>query len=350
MFFMSMSVAVIFLKSLACAVYYFSMFISILLIIVGLVILILGAEGLVRGSSSIAAKFKISPLIIGLTVVSFGTSAPELTVNLVSAFQGSSDLAVGNVIGSNIVNILLVLGVCAIIVPLTVKSSTVWKEIPLALLGVFLVFVMANDALFDGVSFNALTRTDGILLLALMAIFMYYIFGMAKRDRSKGEVSGVEDSEDIKEYSVLASIGLTLGGLIGLIIGGRMLVNGAVDIASAAGLSEALIGLTVVAIGTSLPELATSVVAALKKQADIAIGNVVGSNIFNIFFVLATTSTILPLSVSGALNVDILVALAVTFLLFIFMFVRKKHQLGRWEGVAFVAIYVAYTIYLVARG
>lgn len=329
------------------------MLLSILLIIVGLIILIAGAEGLVRGSSSIASKFRISPLIIGLTVVSFGTSAPELTVNLVSAFQGSSDLAVGNVIGSNIVNILLVLGVCAIIVPLTVKSSTVWKEIPLALLGVFLIFVMANDQLFDGVSFNALTRTDGILLLSLMVIFMYYIFGMAKRDR-KGkrldEGAPADEAEDIKEYGLWTSVGLTIGGLIGLVIGGRWLVNGATEIATAAGLSEALIGLTVVAIGTSLPELATSVVAALKKQADIAIGNIVGSNIFNIFFVLATTSTILPLSVSGALSIDILVALGATLLLFIFMFVRKKHQLGRVEGGLFLALYVIYTVYLVMRG
>lgn len=329
------------------------MFISILLIVIGLVILILGAEGLVRGASSIAAKFKISPLIIGLTVVSFGTSAPELTVNLVSALQGSTDLAVSNVIGSNIVNILLILGVCAIIVPLSVKSSTVWKEIPLALLGVFLVFVMINDQLFDGVAFNALTRTDGILLLSLMAIFMYYIFGMAKRDR-KGkrldEGAPADEAEDIKEYGTLTSIGFTLGGLVGLIVGGRWLVQGATDIATAAGLSEALIGLTVVAIGTSLPELATSVVAALKKQADIAIGNVVGSNIFNVFFVLAATSTILPLPVSGALSTDVLVAVGATLLLFIFMFVRKKHHLTRWEGIAFVLLYVVYTVYLVIRG
>ena len=329
------------------------MFLSILLIIVGLIILIAGAEGLVRGASSMAAKLRISPLIIGLTVVSFGTSAPELTVNLVSAMQGSSDLALSNVIGSNIANILLILGVSAIIVPLTVKSSTVWKEIPLALLGVFLVFVMVNDALFDGVGFNALTRTDGILLLSLMAIFMYYIFGMAKRDRSGkrlDEGAPADEAENIKEYNLWVSIGMTIGGLVGLVVGGRWLVQGATDIATAAGLSEALIGLTIVAIGTSLPELATSVVAALKKQADIAIGNVVGSNIFNIFFVLATTSTILPLPVSPTLSTDILVALGATLLLFIFMFVRKKHHLTRFEGIAFVALYLMYMVYLIMRG
>lgn len=159
------------------------MLIQILLLIVGLIILVAGADWLVRGAASLAAKLKISPLVIGLTIVSFGTSAPELTVNIAAALNGSADIAIGNVVGSNIANILLILGVCAVIHPLRVKSSTVWKEIPLAALGVFLLFVMGNDALFDGVNFNALTRTDGITLMALMGIFMYYIFGMTKRDK-----------------------------------------------------------------------------------------------------------------------------------------------------------------------
>lgn len=332
------------------------MFVDILAIILGLVILVLGADGLVRGASSLAAKLRISALVIGLTVVSFGTSAPELTVNIVSALQGSPDLAVANVVGSNIVNILLILGVCAIIVPLSVKSSTVWKEIPLALLGVVLVGIMANDRLFDGVPFTALTRTDGIALLALMAIFMYYIFGMAKSDReiaadAKIDASLNKDQDTkIKQYGVAVSIGLTVLGLVGLVAGGRLLVSGAIDIAKSAGLSEALIGLTIVAVGTSLPELATSVVAALRKQADIAIGNVVGSNIFNVFFVLGATSTILPLPISNALNFDILVSIIATGLLFLFMFTGGRRKLVRWEGVVFVALYVAYITYLVIRG
>lgn len=332
------------------------MFVDILAIILGLVILVLGADGLVRGASSLAAKLRISALVIGLTVVSFGTSAPELTVNIVSALQGSPDLAVANVVGSNIVNILLILGVCAIIVPLSVKSSTVWKEIPLALLGVILVGIMANDRLFDGVPFTALTRTDGIALLALMAIFMYYIFGMAKSDReiaadAKIDASLNKDQDTkIKQYGVAVSIGLTVLGLVGLVAGGRLLVSGAIDIAKSAGLSEALIGLTIVAVGTSLPELATSVVAALRKQADIAIGNVVGSNIFNVFFVLGATSTILPLPISNALNFDILVSIIATGLLFLFMFTGGRRKLVRWEGVVFVALYVAYITYLVIRG
>ncbi|PWF45457.1 sodium:proton exchanger [Massilia glaciei] len=321
---------------------------NILFIVIGLVILVAGAEGLVRGAASIAARLKISPLVIGLTVVSFGTSAPELTVNLVAASNGSPDLAVGNVIGSNIGNILLILGVCAMIVPLEVKSSTVWKEIPLALLGVVLVLIMGNDEFFDGVGFNALTRTDGMALLALMIIFMYYVFGLAKGDRAKEEISNV--GEEVKTFSLPVSSILTVAGLAGLVFGGQLLVSGATAIAKAAGLSEALIGLTVVAIGTSLPELATSVVAALKKQADIAIGNIVGSNIFNVFFVLGTTSTITALPITLALSIDILVSIGASLLLLLFMFTGKQHRLVRWEGALFLGLYVVYLIYLIDRG
>lgn len=331
------------------------MFLNIIFILIGLVILIVGAEGLVRGASSIATKLKVSALVIGLTVVSFGTSAPELTVNLLSAFNGSPDLAVGNVVGSNIGNILLILGICAIIVPLKVKDSTVWKEIPLALLGVVLILIMGNDKFIDGVGFNALTRTDGIALLALMVIFMYYVFGLVKNDRANAanaaDVASDKTSEaQIKEYSLPLSIGMTVMGLILLVIGGRLLVTGAVDIAKAAGLSEALIGLTVVAIGTSLPELATSIVAALKKQADIAIGNIVGSNIFNVFFVLGATSTITALPITAALNVDIAVAIFATLLLFAFMFFRSRRKLVRREGIMFILIYIMYMAYLINRG
>jgi len=328
------------------------MLFDILAIIFGLIILVIGAEGLVRGASSFASKLRISPLVIGLTVVSFGTSAPELTVNIVSALQGSPDLAVSNVVGSNIANILLILGVCAIIVPLSVKSSTVWKEIPLALLGVVLLGIMANDRLFDGVPLMTLTRTDGLALLALMAIFMYYIFGMAKSDRKKtvGAKAEQSDEPEIKEYGFALSVILIILGLTGLVLGGRLLVSGAVDLAKAAGLSEALIGLTIVALGTSMPELATSVVAALRKQTDIAIGNIVGSNIFNIFFVLGTTSVILPLPISSILNFDIIVSIIATGLLFLFMFVGHRNKLVRWEGILFVTLYVTYLAYLVARG
>lgn len=325
------------------------MILNTLAIIFGIGLLVAGAEGLVRGASSIAAKFKISPLVIGLTIVAFGTSAPELTVNLVAAVNGSSDIAVGNVVGSNIVNILFILGICAVIIPLTVKSSTVWKEIPFALLGMVLLFIMGNDQFFDGVANDAITRTDGFALLAMMAIFMYYIFGMAKNDRELAKEEASE-TEELSKYSFPASTGMTIGGLILLVLGGRFLVQGATDIAAALGMSETLIGLTVVAIGTSLPELATSVVAALRGHADIAIGNVVGSNIFNVFFVLGISSTILPLPLSKELNIDIAVGVITTLVLFISMFVWRKHRLTRLEGFIFIGLYVAYVAYLVARG
>ncbi len=324
------------------------MILNFLLIVVGLALLIIGAEGLVRGASSIAAKFRISPLIIGLTIVSFGTSAPELTVNIVSALNGSPDLAIGNVVGSNIANILLILGICSMIVPLKVKSSTVWKEIPLALLGVCLLFVMGNDVLIDGVAFNAVTRTDGIVLMSLMVVFMYYIVGMARGERSK-EVKS-EGGESIERYPAWVSTLMMVGGLVGLVFGGRLLVNAAVSIAQAAGLSESLIGLTVVGIGTSLPELATSVVAALRKQADIAIGNIVGSNIFNIFWILGLTGTLLQLPFNAAASVDVLVSVGATAMLFIFMFLGKRHELTRPQGAIFLATYIGYIGFLIQRG
>lgn len=325
------------------------MIINSIAIIVGLGVLIAGAESLLRGASSLATKLKISALVIGLTVVSFGTSAPELTVNLVAAFRGSTDLALGNVVGSNIANILLVLGVSAVIVPLSVKASTVWKEIPLALLGVILLLIMGNDTLLDGSANNVISHTDGFILLALMALFMYYVYRLVQSDREEqSEIVEVEKS--MHHYSGWVASLMTLLGLVGLFAGGRLLVIGASGLASQAGLSEALIGLTVVAIGTSLPELVTSIVAARKGQADIAIGNIVGSNIFNVFFVIGTTSAIATLPVSPQIDVDIIISIIATLLLFIFMFVSGKHRLARWQGALFVSMYIAYIAFLINRG
>jgi len=322
------------------------MLLNILFLSVGLVVLIAGAEALVRGAVSISSKLGIPALVIGLTVVSFGTSAPELTVNIASVLNGSPDLAIGNVIGSNIANIFLILGVCAVIRPLSVKSSTVWKEIPLALLGISLIFIMGNDVLIDGAGVNAISRSDGIVLMSLMAIFMYYIVGLAKADKSKG----IESDDGIKQYGTWSSVGMVLLGFGGLVVGGQLLVTAAVDIAGAAGLSESLIGLTVVGIGTSLPELATSVVATRKGQIDIAIGNVVGSNIFNIFWILGLSGTILQLPFNSSASVDVLVAVGATLLLFIAMFLGKKHKLTRLEGAGFLVLYAGYLVFLVQRG
>ena len=318
------------------------MLIPILLIILGLGILILGAEGLVRGSASMAKKWGVSSLVIGLTIVAFGTSTPELVVNMFSAVRGSTDIAIGNIIGSNIANILLILGISAIVYPLAVKKSTVTREIPFALLGMILVFTMGNDMFFDGTGFNAITRTDGFSLIAIFIIFLFYIFGLAK----KGEV----EEEEVKVYSWPKSILFTIAGLALLVLGGQLLVDNAIILARLAGLSEALIGLTIVAIGTSLPELATSVVAAYHKHDDIAIGNIVGSNIFNVFWVLGLTGTMLQMPFNPNVNIDVLVGIGATVLLFIFMFIGTKRKLNRWQGVMFLLLYIAYTFYLINRG
>jgi cation:H+ antiporter len=320
------------------------MWLEIVLLLVGFGALIKGADWLVEGASSIAKKLGIRDIVIGLTVVSFGTSAPELVVNMFSAWSGTTELAIGNVVGSNIINILLILGVAAAIYPLRVKRGTVWKEIPLALLAAVAVWLLINDGLIDGSGASVITRIDGLILLLFFAIFMYYTYGISK-------VSGSEDEEsEIKAKPGWLAGGMVLGGMGGLVLGGKLIVDAAVTIASGWGVSQSLIGLTVVAIGTSLPELATSAIAALKKRADIAVGNVVGSNIFNLLFILALTGAIFPLPIMPNLNIDIGMMIAVSMILFMTMFVGKKHILERWQGVSFIGLYVVYTIYLVWRG
>jgi cation:H+ antiporter len=310
------------------------------LFVIGFFILIKGAGLLVDGASAIADKFKISPLVIGLTIVAFGTSAPELAVNIFASAAGSSEIAIGNIIGSNIANILLILGVSALIYPLTSKKNTVWKEIPLGLLAAVVVGLMANDFLIDGVNWSGLSRIDGLVLLSFFIIFIYYSFGIAKQQESS-------DDCEIKNLNLVKSIFYIVIGLIGLVVGGNWIVSGAIKLAVGFGISESLIGLTVVAIGTSLPELATSAIAAYKKQADIAIGNVVGSNIFNIFCILGISSVIRPLPFNPANNIDFLIMIIATVILFIIMFIGKKRIIERWQGIAMISIYVAYTLFLI---
>lgn len=314
---------------------------TIALLIAGFLLLIKGADLLVDGSSSIAKRFGISDLVIGLTVVAFGTSAPELVVNLVSAFNGTTDIAIGNILGSNIANILLILGVTGVIAPLAVQRSTTWKEVPFSLLAVLAVGVMANDVLFNGATESILTRGDGLILLGFFAVFLYYIFGVAKQGPAEAETS-----EKIVAHGIFRSVLFIALGLTALIIGGKWVVGSAITLATLWGLSEAVIGLTVVAVGTSLPELATSIVAALKGKADIAIGNVVGSNIFNIFWILGVTSVIAPLPFSANSNLDITATIAATVLLFAWMFVGKKHMLERWQSATFIVLYGVYVVML----
>lgn len=316
------------------------MIIPLLLLILGLAILVLGGEALVRGASSIALKFKIQPIVIGLTIVAFGTSAPELVVNIMSAINGTPDLAFGNVIGSNIANILLILGVSALITPLVVQHSTTWKEIPFAILAIIVVYFMSNDVLFDGTSSNFLSRIDGIVLLLLFVIFLYYTYELAK-DFYAAEV------DETREYKTFISIIFIIAGLFGLYYGGEMIVNNAVFIAKMFGMSERIIGLTIVAVGTSLPELATSVIASYHKKADIAIGNIVGSNIFNTLWILGITSVISPMPISSSINSDVIFNIFVSFLLMFGILIFKKYTLQRWEGFLFVLIFIIYLISLI---
>ncbi len=317
--------------------------INVLLFFIGFALLIKGADWLVTGASSLASRLGVSALVIGLTIVAFGTSAPELTVNLLASVQGNTDIAIGNIIGSNIANILLILGISAVIYPLAVQRSTVWREIPFALLAVLVVGLMANDVFFDGAQTSAITRIDGLVLIAFFSVFLYYIFSISKSANS-------EAGESVAMVSGAKSAAMIIGGLLGLVVGGKWIVDGAVLFATQLGVSEALIGLTIVAIGTSLPELATSAVAAYKRNVDIAVGNVVGSNIFNLFWILGISATISPLPFSAQLSTDVWVVIITTILLFLALFVGKKHTLERWQGVVFVTAYVFYIAFLILRG
>jgi cation:H+ antiporter len=314
-----------------------------ILFVIGFTLLIEGANLLVEGASSVGRKLNVSDLVIGLTVVAFGTSLPELFVNIFASVRGDTDIAIGNVLGSNIANILLILGVSALISPLAVGKGTVWKEIPLSLLAALLLGIMANDHLIDGSSTSALTRSDGLVLLAFFVIFLYYSFGIARR------IDGLDKHLPQKQHGFLKSFLLIAAGLAGLGVGANWIVGAAVQIASRIGVSQSFIGLTIVAVGTSLPELATSAVAAYRKNAEIAVGNIIGSNIFNIFFILGLSAVIKPLPFSPGSNIDIGVVILASLLLFVWMFTGKKRSLDRWEGMIFLILYGIYITFLVLK-
>lgn len=307
-----------------------------ILLLAGFVLLIKGADFLVEGAVSIARRLKISDLVIGLTVVAFGTSTPELFVNLVAGMRGSTALAVGNVLGSNIANILLILGFAAVIYPLRVTREVVRREIPFSLLAIVVLGLLANDRLIDLAAGSQLTRSDGLVLLCFFVIFLYYNFSQA------GAIPEMEAQIPARIYGLLWSSLMVVGGLAALTLGGHWIVEGAVTIATGFGLSEEVVGLSIVAVGTSLPELATSAVAATKKNADIAVGNVVGSNIFNIFFVLGISATVRPIGFSPQSNLDLLAVVFASLLLFLFMFSGRRRRVDRWEGAVALVIYVGY--------
>jgi cation:H+ antiporter len=314
------------------------MLLNILLMSGGLVLLVFGADWLVNGASALAKKMKVSDLAIGLTIVSFGTSAPEFVVNTFAAYQGNHDIVFGNVIGSNNFNLFIILGIAGIITPLTVQSSTVWKEIPISFIAAILLFFLVNDNFFSN-SENILGRIDGLILFALFALFLYYVYKQLRE-----EITPVTAQ---KQRPVYLLIGLVLLGLTGLVIGGRLVVTSAVEIATLLGVSEKIIGLTIVAAGTSLPELATSVVAAIKKNSDIAVGNIIGSNIFNIFFILSASSLIKPVTFNASFNIDIYILIGGTIFLFAAMFTGMKKRLDRWEAALLLLTYIGYTVWLI---
>ena len=314
-----------------------------LLLIGGLALILVGANALTDGAAAVAKKFQISDLVIGLTIVAFGTSAPELVISVMSALGGSADMAIGNVVGSNIFNVLMIIGVTAMVLPIKVGEGILSKEIPLVILASFVLAFCANDLLLDGGSANVISRIDGLILICFFLIFMRYTFAIARNGGEEAE------GEKIKEMPIWKSALFIVGGLAGLVYGGQLFVDGASGIASALGVSESTIGLTIVAGGTSLPELATSVTAALKKNSGMAIGNVIGSNLFNIFFVLGCSATISPLPMGGINNIDMLVLIGSSLLFWLVGWFFKKRTITRVEGALLVIGYITYTAFLISQ-
>lgn len=314
------------------------MFLSIISFIVGIVLVILGADWLTKGASGIARRFGVSELVIGLTIVALGTSLPELVISVGSAIKGSSGIALGNVIGSNIFNGLLILGVTALITPIRFNTRMLTREIPFNLLASVVLILVSGSMLVGGGTGEYITRYSGLLLLCFLAVFVRYTFSIPNDD---------DDEALEKPMSIGKVLLFIILGLAGLIFGGNIFVNGATELARVAGLSEAVIGITVVSAGSSLPELAVSVSAARKGNVGIALGNVLGSNILNIFLILGCSATITPISLDGFSYVDFYVLLASSLLIYIVTRFGGKAVINRIEGVLLVSGYIAYTTYLI---
>ena len=316
------------------------MLVQVILIIVGFLFLIKGADILVDGSSSIAKKLRISEIVIGLTIVSIGTSMPELFVSTASAIQGSSDISIGNVIGSNICNLLLILGISSLIHPVKFQKETKFIENPMLIILTIIFFIMCNIN-------QDISRIEGILLLVLFIAFLIYTVIMGKKSKNEGilEIS----LEDAKKINVIKNTGLIILGIIGLKLGGDLVVENAKLIATSLNISEKIIGLTIVAIGTSLPELVTSVTAAIKGDSDIAIGNIVGSNIFNLLFIIGTSAVITPITYNISYNFDIAILFVAMILMCIFPFIKPKDEMSRSNGLIFTLLYIAYMIMLIIK-
>lgn len=311
--------------------------IQLVILVIGFVVLIKGADYFVDGAASIAKNLKVPDILVGLTIVAFGTSAPEAAVSIKAMLSGNSDMVLGNVIGSNILNILLIVGISAWIMPLSVKNNTIKKEIPFTFLVSVLLLVLLGDVAMGGATVNMISRADGMVILLFFAVFLYYLISMAKQ----GQVENIEPKYTIGKASIFTAI-----GLIFIVLGGNFVVESASAIAGAMGLSQKFISLTIVAFGTSLPELVTSVTAAKKGEQDIAIGNIIGSNIFNICFVVgvpaALLGNIVPLE---AVYTDLIVMLIATFTLFIFS--KTENKVSKKEGAILLLMFLVYYTYLV---
>lgn len=326
------------------------MLLDSIFLILGFFLLVKGADVMVEGSSSLAKKFGVSTFFIGLTVVAFGTSAPEFVVSAIASARGSSGIALGNIIGSNISNTLLILGVSAVVAPLVVKRTTIRKEIPFSLLSVAAAGILVNDFLIDHNSYNLLTRIDGLILILFFSIFIVYTFGISREKESLIEKAVGDIQDKPKEYQVFTSTLMIAAGFMGLALGGKLIVDSAMNFAVDFGVSEALIGLTIVAIGTSLPELAASAVAARKGKTDMAVGNVVGSNIFNMLWVLGASAIIRPIGFDTVLNFDFMLLFFITILVLFLIYLGKKNILAKREGAVLLVLYVFYIVFLVIRG
>jgi len=320
--------------------------IEFLIFFLGIALLIKGSDYLVEGSSLLAKKIRVDSLVVGLTIVAFGTSTPELVVSIFSALKGSTDIALGNIIGSNIANILLILGVVSLISPIKFEYSTIRKEIPFSLFAAILLFLSANYFFRDVSGVGTINEISGLIFLAIFAFFIYTIFGAAKRSRSEFKIKDLGIKQQ-KNHTIFIMIFL---GLIGLYLGGIWVVEGALFISENLGLSQFFISATIIAIGTSLPELVVGVRAAKRKEPEIAVGNVVGSNIFNILWVLGIAAIISPIIVLGSVNFDLIFLILVSFMLFSFLYFDKNNELKRWHGALFISIYVIYLAYTVMRG
>ncbi len=310
--------------------------------VVGFLILIRGAHWLVDGGTSLAKILGVSDLLIGLTVVAMGTSLPEMFIDVTAAIKGNTGLVIGDIIGSNVTNILLVLGISAAIFPLKIHRGIIWREIPFTFIAACLVLLLGNDSLIEGGS-SRLGRIDGWVMLSFMAIYLYYLISVNNSASWKQEAGG-------KRAGLVKPIILVIVGVFGLFFGARLIVTAAVFIAGKMHISETMIGLTVIALGSSLPELTASIVAALKKRPDLALGNIVGSNIVNIFMVLGVCSVIRPLPLRPQDNFAIVIAIVASILLFVSAFVGKRRVIDRWIGAIFIFFYLFYVVTVIRLG